>query len=322
MPFQVTLQDHLLLLGSCFTENMGDKLRQHKFTVLENPNGILFNPISVCEALQNYCHNKQITTNELFNLNEGWHSWQHHSRFSGIYPADTVAKINIATREAHTFLQNATILFVTLGSAWVYELTNKAVNPTLQTVAANNHKAPASWFTKRLLSNNEVIAHFTATLKQIWQINKQLKIVFTISPVRHLREGAIENNRSKAILIQSVHKLAEKYPNEIYYFPAYELVIDDLRDYRFFAEDLVHPNYYATTYVWEKLVAACINSDTQLIMQAIADIRMAANHKAFNPYSQQHQHFVTTYLQKIKALQNAHPYLNFENETSLLLAHQ
>ncbi len=322
MPFPITHQHRLLLIGSCFTENIGEKLRQHKFSVLENPNGILFNPTSVCEALHNYCTNKSIDQNALFHYNEAWHSWQHHSRFSGLQALETIEKINTSTRNAHQYLGQADVLFITLGSAWVYELTNQAINHTLQKVAANNHKAPANWFTKRLLNAAEVIEQFKSTLAQIWQFNPQLKVVFTISPVRHLREGAVENNRSKAVLIQSVHALAELYPEQIYYFPAYELVIDDLRDYRFYAEDLVHPNYYATTYVWEKLIDACIDSQTAILMQAIADIRTAANHKAFNPHSQQHAIFVLKYLEKIKALQAKHPYLPFENEISLLTNNQ
>lgn len=248
-PSSIQHTHQLLLVGSCFTENIGEKLRKHKFSTLENPNGILFNPISVAEAMNTYIENRQIHESDIFRHNETWHSWKHHSRFSGITANDCVAKINTSTDRAHNYLKHADHLLITLGSAWVYTLTDKAANAKPGEVAANNHKAPADWFAKRLLTAQETTEVLDHMLSRLLLFNPGLHIIFTISPVRHLREGVIENNRSKAVLIQAVHSLVEKY-EALYYFPAYELVIDDLRDYRFYSEDLVHPNYQATQYVW------------------------------------------------------------------------
>lgn len=303
----------LFLIGSCFTENIGEKLKKHKFNVLENPNGILFNPVSVTEAIINIIENKQYTKQDLFNYNEGWHSWQHHSRFSGITVEETLEKINTSTQHAHQYLQQTDYLFITLGSAWVYTLTNKAYNATTGIVAANNHKAPHDWFERRLLDTAQIITVLATMLERVGAFNPNINIIFTISPVRHLREGIIDNNRSKAALITAVHYLIEKLP-KLYYFPAYELVIDDLRDYRFYAEDLVHPNYFATQYVWEKLVQSCMNKETKELMEIIHDINLAYQHKAFNPSSEQHKKFLLNYLQKTKQLQEKYPYLNFGNE--------
>ncbi|MBS1627220.1 MAG: GSCFA domain-containing protein [Bacteroidetes bacterium] len=306
-------QHKLFLIGSCFTENIGEKFKQHKFSVLENPNGILFNPVSVAEALINIIQNKQYTATDLFELNETWHSWQHHSRYSGITAQDAVNKINTSAKNAHEYLKQADYLFITLGSAWVYTLTDKASNAKTGTVAANNHKAPADWFEKRLMNPAQVEAVLGTMLDHLGVFNPNIKVIFTISPVRHLREGVINNNRSKAVLIQAVHGLIEKL-SKLYYFPAYELIIDDLRDYRFYAEDLVHPNYAATEYVWNKLIDAYTNAETKDLMKHIAEINIAYKHKPFNPLTNQHKKFLKTYLEKTKQLQEKYSYINFAEE--------
>ena len=309
----ITHKEKLLLTGSCFTENIGEKLKKYKFSILENPNGILFNPVSIAQSLESYIDNKQITRADLFQLNEGWHSWQHHSRFSGINAGEVVNKINHSTSDAHNYLRHANYLMITLGSAWIYTLTEKVFNSKNNFVVANNHKAPAHWFCRTLLTNEEVVQVLENVLHGLFLFNQKLRIIFTISPVRHLREGVIENNRSKAVLIQAVHHLVDKF-DELYYFPAYELVIDDLRDYRFYAEDLVHPNYFATQYVWEKFVDVCMDGKTKTLMQEIHEINLAHQHKAFNPSSEQHKNFLRTFYEKTTILQNQHPYLNLKNE--------
>lgn len=306
-------QQNLMLIGSCFTENIGEKLSKYKFTVLENPNGILFNPVSVNEAITQYIERRVFSIDDLFTLNESWHSWKHHSRYSGITPEDALQKINQSTEQAHQFLKNADQIIITLGSAWVYTLTEKAANAKKGEVAANNHKAPADWFAKKLLTTEEVLSMLDHMIHRLFHFNKNLQIIFTISPVRHLREGVIENNKSKAVLIQAVHHLVEKF-DRLYYFPAYELVIDDLRDYRFYAEDLVHPNYHATQYVWEKLVNACMSEDTKVLLKEIEPIRLAAQHKPFNPSTQQHQQFLLTYLGKARQMEKQYPYISWKEE--------
>jgi hypothetical protein len=313
LPQKINHQHKLFLMGSCFTENIGDKLMAHKFSVLQNPNGILFNPVSVKEAIENYINNKQIDENDLFYLNESYHSWQHHSRFSGITKQEAVQKINTSTNTAYYYLKETDFVTITFGSAWVYELTDKAANAKIKSVAANNHKAPADWFNRRLLSNEEVIQEVNTIVSQLQNFNPSIKIIFTISPVRHLREGFIENNRSKAALINAVHLATETFKN-VFYFPAYELVIDDLRDYRFYAEDMVHPNYAATNYVWEKFVATCIDEPSQQLIIEINQINAAMNHKPFNENSQAHKLFKAKYLNSIEAMQRKYPFLNLTKE--------
>lgn len=309
----ITHKDKLLLIGSCFTESIGEKLKKYKFSVLENPNGILFNAVSVTEALISYIENTQLTETDLFQLNEGWHSWKHHSRFSGLSAEESLSKINASTSNAHQYLKETDYLMITLGSSWIYTLTDKAPHAKSGSVAANNHKAPINWFYRRLMTTEEVLHVLDNTLYRLFHFNQKLKIIFTISPVRHLREGVIENNRSKAVLIQAVHHLIDKF-DKLYYFPAYELVIDDLRDYRFYAEDLVHPNYFATQYVWEKFIKACMDEKAKSLIEEIHSINLAYQHKPFNPSSEQHKKFLQSFYAKTKAIEKQHPYLDFNNE--------
>jgi hypothetical protein len=305
-PTTIRHFDKLLLIGSCFTENIGTKLRQHKFSVLENPNGILFNPISISKSIHSYISNQPTLEGQLFYQNECWNSWNHHSRFSHPDKNICLKSINDSTIAASNFILTADWIFITVGSAFVYELDN-------QQVVANCHKVPTDKFRKRLLTAAEVIESFEKMLDEILKVNPSAKVIFTVSPVRHLREGFVENNRSKAVLIQSVHHLTDTREN-IFYFPAYELVMDDLRDYRFYAEDMVHPNYAATNYVWEKFVPACIDEDAQILMKEINIINAARSHKPFHPTSELHKKFLDTHLKKLLELSKAYPYINFNEE--------
>lgn len=313
LPQPITHQQKLLLIGSCFTENIGEKLDRYKFETLQNPHGILFNPVSVAEALTDYIELAKYTDTDLFCLNQAWHSWKHHSRFSGITPEEALQKMNNSISGAHQFLREADYLLITLGSAWTYVLTGDSANARPGQVAANNHKAPSAWFQRRLLTTEDVLRVLDNMIHRLFHFNPKLQIIFTISPVRHLREGAVENNRSKAVLIQTIHHLVDKF-DRLYYFPAYELVIDDLRDYRFYSEDLVHPNYFATQYVWEKLVDACMDERTKTLIDEIHSINLAYQHKAFHPTSDQHQKFLLSFHQKALRMQESYPFLNLQKE--------
>lgn len=315
----IIYNQQIMLMGSCFTEHIGGYLQDRKFDVFQNPHGILFNPISIANSLTTYIENKKYTEKDIFKWNDIWSSWDHHSQFSDIDANVCLHKMNDSQHKAHQYLQQADWLIITLGSAFVYKLTNHInqnnclTQKKLKDIVANCHKVPTQWFTRELLLTEEILIFYRKLLKQLFQFNHQLKIIFTISPVRHLREGLIDNNRSKAVLIQAVHQLCSEF-KQLHYFPAYELVIDDLRDYRFYAEDLVHPNYAATEYVWNKLVDACMSNEAKDLMKRIAEINLAFNHKPFNPQTQQHKKFLQSYAEKVKVLQTQHPYLNLVNE--------
>jgi len=307
-PFlqKIELHHHLFLAGSCFTEQIGAKLTNYKFKTIENPNGILFNPISISENIISYIDQKLYAKNDLFLNNEIWGSWNHHTKFPDVSQTQALEKINQSQKAAHDFLKKADWLIITLGSSYVYELENNKV-------VANCHKVPTDKFNKKLLSALEVENSLQTMLEKLKSFNPNLKIIFTISPVRHLRDGFIENNRSKANLISAVHNMVATYENCLY-FPSYELVVDDLRDYRFYAEDMVHPNYQATQYVWEKFTTACIDEQSLLIMKEIGIINSAKNHIPFNPTSNQHLRFLKTNLEKTLQLQQLNPYLDLTAE--------
>ena len=305
-PF-ISYNDRLLLIGSCFTEHIGNYLEEVKFRVLQNPHGILFDPVSVCNSLTSYIENKQSTTDDLFYLNESWHSWQHHSRFSGMDKEEVLVKINQSQQAAHTFLKEADWLMITLGSSFSYKLAEN------QQFVANCHKAPAQTFIKHLSTIEETVIALDTVLYRLFQFNPHLKVMFTISPVRHLRDGVVDNNRSKARLIEAVHHLVNKF-EKLHYFPAYELVIDVLRDYRFFDIDLAHPNYAATQFVLEKFAENCFSDETRTLMEEIKKLVIARNHKPFNPTSLQHKQFLDTQFKKATTLQSQLPYLDFKSE--------
>jgi GSCFA family len=320
---QINYTDKIILVGSCFTEHIGNALDELKFSVLQNPNGILFDPVSVCKNLVSYIRNTKYSEDDLFQLNEVWHSWQHHSRFSNIDKKEGVRIINESQQRAHEFLKEADWIFITLGSSFYYLLNEDSTKYLGSSKAypsggglvgaANCHRAPAQWFNKHLLEIDTIIYTLDNCYHQLLQFNPKLNIIFTVSPVRHIRDGVVENNRSKARLIEAVHHLVNKF-DRLHYFPAYELVIDVLRDYRFYDADLVHPNYMATEFVLEKFSLTAIDESTRELMQEIKQIVIARKHKAFQPDTKAHQQFLRKNFEKAKLLQEKYPFLDLENE--------
>jgi hypothetical protein len=280
-----------MLVGSCFTEHIGNALADLKFSVLQNPNGILFGPDAVCDSLLSYAEEKKYNLNDMFRLNEVWNSWNHH------------------------FLKQADWLIITLGSSFTYRLTQIADTASLKTgdTVANCHRAPANWFTKEMLNTEDIESMLEDCLKRLKNFNPKLKFIFTVSPVRHIRDGVVENNRSKARLIEAVHYIDAKFESA-YYFPAYELVIDVLRDYRFYDIDLVHPNYPATEFVLERFAETCIDEEAQQLMQEIKKIVIARRHKAFQPETKAHQQFLAAHFEKVRSLQQKYPFLDFKED--------
>jgi len=316
---RISYSDKILLTGSCFTEHIGNSLSELKFSVLQNPNGILFDPRSVCSSLISYTENKKYNKEHLFLLNEVWNSWEHHSRFSNMNADECLKNINESQQQAYSFLKEADWLIVTLGSSFSYRLTSEfsKVSPfggdSEGTGVANCHRAPASWFNKYLLPIDETISLLDDAYHRLKQFNPKLKIIFTISPVRHIRDGVIENNRSKARLIEAVHHMINKFPG-LYYFPAYELIIDVLRDYRFYDIDMVHPNYPATEFVMEKFNESFIDEQSLQLMEEIKKIVIARKHKPFQPETNGHKTFLKTYLEKTKELQKKFSFLDLDEE--------
>ncbi len=313
LPDPVKYGNKLLLTGSCFTEHIGNALHDLKFSVLQNPHGILFDPYSVCNSLISYVQNKKYSEEDLFNLNEIWNSWHHHSRFSGMDKKTVIQNINASQQQAHDFLRSADWIIITLGSSFSYRLNENAEFGNPPQPVANCHRAPAQWFNKHLMEIPEIIENLDNCFHQLMHFNSRLRIIFTVSPVRHIRDGVIENNRSKSRLIEAVHHMVSKF-ERLFYFPAYELVIDVLRDYRFYDVDLVHPNYMATEYVLDKFTETCIDPSSQKLMEDIRKIVIARKHKAFQPETIAHENFIRTHHEKTMLLQEKYPAIDFSEE--------
>lgn len=299
--------DKVLLIGSCFTEHMSARLAQHKFQTLQNPHGIVFNPLSVVRSLRQCLEGIPVDGDQLFLLNETWNSWDYHSRFSGTDRQEVLDEMNEALMTAHHFIRQADWVFITLGSSYQYFL-KEGYRPV-----TNNHRAPAQWFERKLLDINSMVADLKDVLEQLRRINPSVRVMFTISPVRHIRDGVVENNRSKARLIETVHTLCDLLPY-CHYFSAYELVIDILRDYRFYDIDFVHPNYLATSFVWEQFVKSCIDPEAVPVMEQVKDIMTAKAHRPRFEDTDSHRKFLKSYAAKVQQMMQAHPYLDLQDE--------
>jgi len=312
----IQYRDKVIMTGSCFSEHIGSYLDEIKFSVLQNPNGILYDPVSITGSIVSYIQNKQYKDNDLFFLDELWHSWNHHGHFSGTAKEEVLADINTSQQQAHRFLKEAKWLIITPGTAFSYRLTAPGAQTTGNepgTGVANCHKAPASWFTKHLLSIEEINSVLDNCLHQLFQFNPGLRIIFTVSPVRHIRDGVIENNRSKARLLEVIHHLVNKF-DKLYYFPSYELVIDVLRDYRFYETDMVHPNKQAIQYVQNKFMQSCVDEPSQQLAKEVQKIVTARKHLVFQPATEAYRKFLQTHLEKVRKLQQEYPFLDLQRE--------
>jgi hypothetical protein len=303
----ITYNDKLLLIGSCFSDNIGAKLQEAKFNVLYNPTGIVFDPLSLAVHLADYATKKQYTENDLFEHNELWHSWLHHSDFSSPRKEQTLELINQSILTAHQQVIAASHLFITLGTAFSYQLIEKDLP------VANCHKAPKNWFDKRLLTIDEMVLSLQKSIKLVKQLNPTLEIVFTVSPVKHIRDGIIENSLSKARLLEVAHQLS-KEENGCSYFPAYELVTDVLRDYRFYASDMAHPNAQAIEFVFEHFCKIYLVQEVQQLMGDVLQIVLAKKHKPLHTTSNAHQQFLKTFLTKTEVLSKKLSSLNWDEE--------
>lgn len=292
-----------MLAGTCFTENIGRWMKKYRFDIMLNPHGILYNPLSLATSLQRALENKKYQEGDLFFHNELYSSWEHHGHFSNPEKEGCLSAINNSLAGANLYLQTSRWLIVTFGSAWVYRLK------TSGQIVGNCHKYPNKEFDKELLSPTQVVNTWQQLIADIKKVNPAINIIFTVSPVRYIRDGAAENNLSKAILLQAVHTLCKPQEN-IFYFPAYELVMDDLRDYRFFEADNVHPNQLAIEYVWEKFIGAAFDEETAHIYQQLKLLIAAAEHRAFYPTTQAHKKFLSAHYEKAEELQKQYPFLD------------
>jgi hypothetical protein len=272
---QINHHHQILMIGSCFAENIGERLLRQKFKAKINPNGILFNPLSIANCIGSAIKNETLNPTLLLERENLFFSYDHHSSISGENKSALLKKINAITEETHRSLRSADYMIITFGSAHVFE------HKELNRVVANCHKQDGILFRKRLLDPEEITKPFSVLISEIKKLNPEIKIIFTVSPVKYLKDGVEQNNLSKACLLLSVNKLISQN-KDCYYFPAYELVNDDLRDYRFYKEDMAHPNEQAINYVWEKFATTFFDQRTLELNDQIHKLNLAMEHRPMN----------------------------------------
>ncbi len=300
----INYHSKILLLGSCFSENIGQKLAHLKFQSKVNPLGILFHPQAIETFILNSINKKTYTDEDMFYFNERWHNFDIHSSFSNPNKVLLLETLNSITKENNTALKEATHLIITLGTAWVYR------HIASDQVVANCHKIEQKKFLKELLSIEEVTESLEAVIALVRSINPNSSILFTVSPVRHLKDGFVENTQSKSHLISGIHKVVNA-KNNLHYFPSYELMMDELRDYRFYEEDMVHPNQIAINYIWEKFCASWMDAATEKTMLEIQGVQRDIAHRPFNKNSEQHRQFLNALAAKKESLSKKLPFIKF-----------
>ncbi|MFA9370894.1 MAG: GSCFA domain-containing protein [Labilibaculum antarcticum] len=307
-----TYNSKAIVLGSCFTENIGEQLAKYKFDVNINPFGVIYNPISVGNSLKILIDNKKFSEEDLNFANDMWFSFSHHGRFSNVDVNECLDAINTEIKKSSLDLANSDVLYITFGTSWVFELIDSGV------IISNCHKLPAKEFNRYRLDVDEIVKFYKELIVSLSIFNPNLKIVFTVSPIRHWKDGAHGNQLSKATLLLAVEQLVDLF-DQVSYFPSYEIVMDELRDYRFYGEDMLHMNSTSINYIWSRFVETYIEKDTLVVMKRVAKIVSAASHRPFNPDTVSHQQFITSTLRDVEKLENQYPNIVFDKEKSLLL---
>lgn len=289
---ELNYKSSIFLLGSCFAENIGNNLQNHKFNTLINPFGILFHPLAIERILNEILNNSLIEEKDVIFYNEQYLSLHSHSSLNKSNLSDYLDNYNLKLKESYLFLKNSSHVVITLGTSWVYKYlkTNEIV--------ANCQKLPQVKFEKKILTINEIKSSLENIINILKEFNPNLKVIFTISPVRHIKDGFTENTLSKSHLIAALYEIVSKNETTTI-FPAYEIMLDELRDYRFYKEDYLHPNNQAIEYIWEKFIHTYCTEETKNSIKKVNQINKDLLHKPFNQDSENHQLFLNNLKEKI-----------------------
>jgi hypothetical protein len=315
-PFRIAPSDRILLVGSCFTEHIGDRLRRYKWPVCVNPYGIVYNPVSIGRCIEQLAAGViPFVHSDLFENGGVWRSWEHHSSFAYPDVGQSFRAMLRAYEDAVSFLYQSTHVILTPGTAFVHALKSTGQ------IVANNHKMPANIFDGRRLTVEEATDALAGAVQAVLSVVPNIRIILTVSPVRHLRLGMAENQRSKAVLLLACEAVCRIWPERAFYFPAYELLMDDLRDYRFYAPDMVHPSDTAVDYVWQHFSDTFFSTGTKQLLSEITKIQAAATHRPFHADTPEHRAFQEKQLQKIHEITLRYPFLDFWDEISVFGGH-
>jgi hypothetical protein len=298
----------IISIGSCFAENMAEKFDYFKFQNETNPFGIIFNSVSIEKIISRIIKKEFYTEKDIFFYNERWHSYEVHSDLSNSDRQELLETLNKAISETYKNLKEATHIIITYGTSWIYRNTES------DQIVANCHKVPQKQFSKELLSVEVIQKSIQNTIDLIQVLNPDINFIFTVSPVRHIKDGFAENQLSKSHLFAGLYQVLKTHNSEFIthnYFPSYEIMMDELRDYRFYAEDMLHPNQVAIDYIWHKFSENYISEDSISTMQEVSEIQKSLRHRSFNPDSEQHQKFLAKLQQKISSIQEKWAHIKF-----------
>lgn len=302
-PIKITHQDGITALGSCFSENIGGKMKDAYFNIDVNPFGVLYNPASIRNSLRFLLENKKFTEKDLFFDGALWHSFAHSSLFSDVSAEKCLEKINSQLEKSRLFFKQTRFLFITLGTSWVYE------NAENGEIVSNCHKLPAKKFIRYSLNIDEIINDYKTLIQKLNAQNSDLHIIFSVSPIRHWKDGAHENNLGKARLLLAINSLQSEFEN-VSYFPAYELLLDELRDYRYYASDMLHPSETAINYIWERFSECYFSAETAKIKKELEQLNTDLAHRPLHPQSATYQKFLENLEIKKRKLSEKYPFLN------------
>ncbi len=304
---QIDYHSKLLLLGSCFVENIGQKFNYFKFKSFQNPFGILYHPRAIENLILNSINEKMYDESDIFYHNERWHCFDAHSDLSSTSKVELLNNLNDSIKSTNKQINKSTHIIITLGTAWAYRFIET------DNVVANCHKVPQKKFLKQIQSVKSIIESLEAIIELIKSVNPEVSILFTVSPVRHIKDGFVENTQSKSHLISAIHSILSPRAQSrgLYYFPSYEIMMDELRDYRYYAEDMLHPNKVAVNYIWERFQSVWITSEAFQIMDEVDSIQKGINHKPFNSEGDQHKVFLKSLEDKKSQLKQQFPDITF-----------
>ncbi|NER11719.1 GSCFA family protein [Muriicola jejuensis] len=305
-PQPISYQGKVLLLGSCFAGHIGGKLSHYQFRNTLNPFGTLFQPRAIANLLDRALTRRYFREEDCFYHRERWHSHEVHSDLSNPAREELIKTLNRRIEETGELLSGISHLVITLGTAWGY------IRKDNGQWVANCHKVPQKEFEKVLASPDEILKELRKALSDLFKINPGISVIFTVSPVRHSKDGFVENQRSKSHLFVALHQLLEEFEDRgVFYFPAYELLMDELRDYRFYEADMLHPNTLAVDYIWERFRESCIIPADEPVMTRVGEIRRGMQHRPFYPDSLEYKTFKADLAEKIKDLKKEYPFMTF-----------
>jgi hypothetical protein len=307
---EIRHSEQILLFGSCFAENIGNLLKENKFRCDVNPFGVLYNPLSIVCALNQILERKEYREEDLFFSGGLWHSWMHHSDFSASSSEECLERINSRLRKASEELVTADWLVMTWGTSYVY------MHEDMQMVVGNCHKQPDKTFRRSRQNASVFVEECLGVLKKCRKVNPNLKVLFTVSPIRHAKDGMHGNQLSKATLLLAIDEICRSCPN-CFYFPSYEIVMDELRDYRFYADDMIHLSSKAVEYIWECFCQCYFSKETQMVMNEWTEIKKAIDHKPFRPDSDAYRTFLSQIVLKMMQMKEKFPYLEVQKEMEL-----